>query len=87
MPPKKKMGTENTHLLWMDDEVQLSSEATKDFKAKQAHVRVNWESMKQKHEKIRFIDALVIPPSLALLFYTTKILVLFWFLLTIVSIV
>ena len=33
MPPKKQMRTEDTHLVWTDDEVKLLSETTRDFKA------------------------------------------------------
>ena len=45
MPPKKKIRSANTHLVWKDDEVQLLSEITKDFKVKKAYAGVNWESI------------------------------------------
>ena len=52
MPPKKKMRTEDTHLVWIDDEVQLLLEKARDFKAKKAYAGVDWESIKNKYENI-----------------------------------
>ena len=53
MPPKKKMRTEDTHLVWTDDKVQLILETTSDFKAKNAYAGVDWESINDKYENIR----------------------------------
>ena len=36
MPPKKKMGTEDTYLACTNGKVQLLLETTRDFKAKNA---------------------------------------------------
>ena len=47
IPPKKEMGTKDTHLLWKDDEVQLLLE-TRDFKAKKAY------EIKHKYENIHY---------------------------------
>ena len=52
MPPKKKMRTEDTHLFWTDDEVQLLLETTRDSKAKKAYTGLDWESIKDKYENI-----------------------------------
>ena len=40
MLPKKKMRTEDTHLVWADDEIQLLLETTRDLKAKKAYAGV-----------------------------------------------
>ena len=53
MPPKTKMRTEETHLVWTDHEVQLLLETTRDFEAMKTYARVDWESIKGKYEKIR----------------------------------
>ena len=44
------MRTDDTHLFWTDDEVQLLLETTRDFKAKKVYAGVDWESMKDKYE-------------------------------------
>ena len=49
MPSKKKMRTEDTHLVWADDEIQLLLEATSDFKGKKAYGGVDWERIKDKY--------------------------------------
>ena len=41
MPPKKKMRTEDTDLVWINDEVQLLSETARNFKVKKAYARVD----------------------------------------------
>ena len=51
MPPKKKTRTEDIHLVWTDDEVQLLLE-TRDFKAKKVYAGVDWESIKDRYENI-----------------------------------
>ena len=53
MPTEKKMRTEDTHLVWADDKVELLLETTRDFKAKKARAGVYWESIKEKYENIR----------------------------------
>ena len=41
MPPQKKNRTEDTHLIWMNDEVQLLPETIKYFKEKEVFTRVD----------------------------------------------
>ena len=52
MPPKKKLRTEDAHLAWKGDEVQLLLEATRDFKTKQEYSGANCKSIKEKCENI-----------------------------------
>ena len=42
------MRTEDTHLFWTDDEVQLLLETARDFRAKKAYEVVDWESITQQ---------------------------------------
>ena len=53
MPPKKNMRTKDTHLVWTDGKVQLLLE-TRDFKTKKTYAGVEWESIKDKYENIRY---------------------------------
>ena len=53
MPPKKNMRTKDAHLVWTDDKVQLLLE-TRDFKTKKTYTGVEWESIKDKYENIRY---------------------------------
>ena len=46
------MRTEDTHLVWTDDEVQLL-EATRDFIAKKTCAGVDLQSINDKYENIR----------------------------------
>ena len=53
MPPKKKVKTDDTHLVWTVDEVQLLLETTRDFKVGRVYEGVDWESVKEEYEKKR----------------------------------
>ena len=46
------MRTEDTHLVWTDDEVQLLLETT-NFIAKKTCAGVDWQSRNEKYEDIR----------------------------------
>ena len=59
--PKKKMTTEDIHLVRTDDEVQLLFEATLDFQAKKAYGGGNWESIKDNYKTIREISVSNLP--------------------------
>ena len=53
MPPKRKVKTDDTHLVWTVDEVQLLLETTRDFKFGRVYEGVDWESVKEEYEKKR----------------------------------
>ena len=48
IPPKKKVRTKDTHLVWKDDEVQLLLKTKRDFKARKAY------AIKDKYENIHY---------------------------------
>ena len=50
MPPNKKMRTEDKHLVWRNDEVQVSLEITRDFKEKK---RIPGKGKRKKCGSIR----------------------------------
>ena len=60
MPPKKKKKKigEQGNLLWTDDEVEFLLDTVRDFKEKKEHEAIDWESTKDKYERIkeRFIE-------------------------------
>lgn len=49
---KKQIKTYDTHLVRIDDKVQMLLETTRDFKVNKAYEGVDWESVKEKYEKI-----------------------------------
>ena len=54
------MRTEGTHV-WTDDNVQLLLKTTTDFKEKKAHIRIDWDSVKNKYENTGETFALNLP--------------------------
>ena len=60
MPSKKKVKTDDTHLVWKVDEVQMLLETTRDFKVGRVYEGVDWESVKEEYEKKRekFVSSL-----------------------------
>lgn len=53
MLSKKKVKTDDTHLVWKVDEVQMLLETTRDFKVGRGYEGVDWESVKEEYEKKR----------------------------------
>ena len=53
MPSQQKVKTDDTHLVWKVDEVQMLLETTRDFKVGRVYEGVDWESVKEEYEKKR----------------------------------
>lgn len=49
---KKQIKTFGTHLVRIDDNELMLLETTRDFKVNKAFEEVDWESVKEKYEKI-----------------------------------
>ena len=50
---KKQIKTYDTHLVRIDDKEQMLLETTRDLKVNKAYEGVDWESVKEKYEKIQ----------------------------------
>ena len=54
MPPKKKLVGEEDNLLWTNNEIEILLGTVRGFKAEKEHEVINWESIKDKYERIRY---------------------------------
>lgn len=47
MPLKKKVKTDDTHLIWSDNDEVKMLKTNRDFKVGKAYESVDWESVKE----------------------------------------
>ena len=54
MPPKKKLVGEEGDFLWTNNEIEILLGTVRGFKAEKEREVINWESIKDKYERIRY---------------------------------